>query len=168
ESALAQARRQDPSTLPAVLQNQVIQTLKAQLVALEGEQQQLAQVFTRRFDDVRMRQLQENIRELKRRIEVETDRVVASLEGDYRAAVQAEERLRRAAEQQRRLARRLGDQMVHYNLLRREVESNREIFSSLLDRLKETGVSAALLSSNVSIVDRAEVPLRPSKPAKTR
>ena len=168
ESALAQARRQDPNTLPAVLQNQVIQTLKAQLVALEGEQQQLAQVFTSRFDDVRMRQLKENIRELRRRIEVETARVVASLEGDYRAAVQAEERLRRAAEQQRRLARRLGDQMVHYNLLRREVESNREIFSSLLDRLKETGVSAALLSSNISIVDRAEVPLRPSKPAKTR
>ena len=34
----------------------------------------------------------------------------------------------------------------------------------LLTRLKETQISSSLLTSNISVVDRAEVPLRPSKP----
>ncbi len=168
ESALAQARRRDPGTLPSVLQSQVIENLKTQLVTLEGERQQLGQVFTRRFDDLRMRQLAENIREVKRRIDIETQKVVESLEADYRAAVRAEQGLQSAAGQQQRLVRQLGDQMVQYNLLRREVEGNREIFTALLGRLKETGVSGALLTSNISIVDRAEVPIGPSKPVKMR
>ena len=63
-------------------------------------------------------------------------------------------------------ARGLAESMAEYNLLRREVDTNRDLFTSLLNRLRETQVSAALLTSNISVVDAAEIPVKPSRPRK--
>jgi succinoglycan biosynthesis transport protein ExoP len=54
--------------------------------------------------------------------------------------------------------------MARYNLLRREVDTNRELYTGLSTRLKETQVSSSLLTSNISVVDRADVPLKRSGP----
>jgi capsular exopolysaccharide synthesis family protein len=62
------------------------------------------------------------------------------------------------------LARKLDGQMARYNLLRREVDTNRELYTGLSTRLKETQVSSSLLLSNISVVDRADVPLKRSSP----
>ena len=62
-------------------------------------------------------------------------------------------------DEQRTLTRKFGDQMVQYSLLRRDVDTSRELYTALLTRLKETQISSALLTSNIAIVDRAEVPL---------
>src|SRR4029079_16651652 len=70
-------------------------------------------------------------------------------------------------ESQRDRAMQLGDQMVQYNILRRDVDSSRELYAGLLTRLKETHISGDLVTSPISIVDRAEVPLHPSRPRKT-
>jgi capsular exopolysaccharide synthesis family protein len=56
--------------------------------------------------------------------------------------------------------------MARYNLLRRDVDASRELYTSLLTRLKETQITSALLTSNISIVDRAEVPLTAARPRK--
>ena len=60
----------------------------------------------------------------------------------------------------------LGDHLVQYNILRRDVDASRELYTSLLTRLKETQISGDLITSPISIVDRAEVPLQPSRPAR--
>src|SRR5262249_59386218 len=60
----------------------------------------------------------------------------------------------------------LAENMAKYNLLRREVDTNRDLYGSLLNRLRETQVSAALLTSNISVVDPAEIPISPSRPRK--
>src|SRR5262249_33273209 len=48
--------------------------------------------------------------------------------------------------------------------LRRDVDTSRELYTALLTRLKETQIASALLTSSIAIVDRAEIPLQPSKP----
>src|SRR5512144_756641 len=57
--------------------------------------------------------------------------------------------------------------MAEYNVLRREVDTSRDLYASLLGRLRETQISAALLMSNISIVDPAEIPNDPTYPRKT-
>ena len=57
--------------------------------------------------------------------------------------------------------RQLGGKMAEHRLLRRDVDTNRELYTVLLTRLKETQIASALVTSNISIVDRAEVPLTP-------
>ena len=43
---------------------------------------------------------------------------------------------------------------IQYNILKREVETNKDLYEGLLQRLKEAGVSAGLRSSNIHIVRR--------------
>ena len=53
---------------------------------------------------------------------------------------------------------------MQYNILKREVDTNKQLYEGLLQRLKEAGVSASLKASNIRIVDSAEPPARPVKP----
>ncbi|MDD4899914.1 MAG: polysaccharide biosynthesis tyrosine autokinase [Candidatus Omnitrophica bacterium] len=62
----------------------------------------------------------------------------------------------------------LNQKMGEYNILKREVESNKELYESLLKRAKETSVSEELQTSNIRIVDPAEVPKQPLGPNKPR
>jgi capsular exopolysaccharide synthesis family protein len=165
ESLVQQAQSRDIDALPAVLQSPLIVKLKGDLSTVEAEYQQLSQTFRPEYP--RMRQLQKSIGEMRAQVRAEVDRIVKGLETDFLAARQNERQVERAMDEQRSEALKLGDKMVAYNILRRDVDAGRELYTSLLTRLKETQISADLLTSPISIVDRAEVPLWPSRPRKS-
>lgn len=162
ESMLTQATRATPDALPAVLQDSLIAHLKEEATKLEGRYRELGQSFKAEYP--RMQRLAENIKEVRRQIHAEVQRVVEAARAEYRAALQSETEVRKLADEQRGLARKLDGQMARYNLLRREVDTNRELYTGLSTRLKETQVSSSLLISNISVVDRADVPLKRSGP----
>ncbi len=60
----------------------------------------------------------------------------------------------------------LNKKSTQYTILKREVDSNRQLYETLVKRAKETGVSEQLESSNIRIVDPAEVPELPVRPNK--
>jgi len=62
----------------------------------------------------------------------------------------------------------LNKKATKYSILKREVDSNKEIYETLVKRAKETGVSEQLELSNIRIVDPAEVPRSPIRPNKKR
>jgi capsular exopolysaccharide synthesis family protein len=165
EALAEETHKADVDTLPAVLQNPVIVNLKGNLATLEAQRRELGQTFRPEYP--RVRRLDQNISELRAQIHAEVERVTKGIESDYHAALQNEHQLEQAMDAQRARAMQLGDQMVQYNILRRDVDANRELYVSLLARLKETQISTDLLSSPITIVDRAEVPLRPSWPQKS-
>lgn len=162
ESMLAQATRATADSLPAVLQDPLIAHLKEEATKLEGRYRELGQSFKAEYP--RMQRLSENIREVRRQIHAEIQRFVEAARAEYRASLQKETEVRKLADEQRGLARKLDGQMARYNLLRREVDTNRELYTGLSTRLKETQVSSSLLTSNISVVDRADVPLKRSGP----
>jgi succinoglycan biosynthesis transport protein ExoP len=53
---------------------------------------------------------------------------------------------------------------VRYNILRREVDTNRQLYESLLQRFKEVSAESGITSNNVTSVDTAEQPRRPTSP----
>ena len=162
ESMLTQATRATADSLPAVLQDPLIANLKEEATKLEGRYRELGQSFKAEYP--RMQRLSENIKEVRRQIHAEIARFVEAARAEYRAALQKETEVRKLADEQRGLARKLDGQMARYNLLRREVDTNRELYTGLSTRLKETQVSSSLLLSNISVVDRADVPLKRSSP----
>jgi capsular exopolysaccharide synthesis family protein len=162
ESMLTQATRATADSLPAVLQDPLIAHLKEEATKLEGRYRELGQSFKAEYP--RMQRLSENIREVRRQIHTEIQRFVEAARSEHRAALQKETEVRKLADEQRGLARKLDGQMARYNLLRREVDTNRELYTGLSTRLKETQVSSSLLTSNISVVDRADVPLKRSSP----
>jgi len=85
-------------------------------------------------------------------------------DNEYKAALAKEQLLSEAFEKQKVLANQLNESNVQYNILRREVETSKQLYDGLLQRMKEAGVAAGLKSSNIRIVDEALVPKSPISP----
>jgi len=62
----------------------------------------------------------------------------------------------------------LNDKMIQYNVLKREVQTNRSLYDSLLKRAKETEVDKDLQVSNIRVIDWADVPKAPFSPNRER
>ena len=58
----------------------------------------------------------------------------------------------------------LRGRSIQYNILQREVDTNRSLYDALLQRYKEIGVAGGVGIAPVSIVDRADAPTLPYKP----
>jgi capsular exopolysaccharide synthesis family protein len=55
-------------------------------------------------------------------------------------------------------------QVAHYNVLKSDVDTNRQLYDSLLRNVQEAGMTSALRSSNIRVVDSAQPPTHPYKP----
>lgn len=149
-------------SLPGVADNRLMQELTVSLAQLQREHAQLATTFT--ADYYKVKELQNQIDEIQRVLTLERERVAKSLVNDYRAAVQRENLVRQAFNEQQKQAGQIAEVSVQYNILKREVDTNRQLYEGLLQRLKEAGVSAGLKASNIRIVDAADVPRKPARP----
>ncbi|MGE0824671.1 MAG: GumC family protein [Candidatus Binatia bacterium] len=162
EAQVRLIRKRAYTSLPAVIDNPLIQTLKEQLAPMEAEQSQLAVRF--KDDYPKLVQLKAQIAGTKERINAEIARVVAGIETAYLAADGKEQSLREKMEEQKAATLGLKDASVNYAILAREVDTNRQLYDSVLQRMKEMGVAAELRASNVSVVDKAVPPEFPSYP----
>jgi polysaccharide biosynthesis transport protein len=155
-------RKGNYDALPAVVNNTLIQTLTTQMARLEAEYAYLATQFKPGYP--KLDQLRAQVDETKRRLRQEIQRTAAGIESAYLATEATEKQLRAKMEEQKVATLRLKDASVDYAILAREVDTNRQLYDSVLQRMKETGVAAELRASNVSIIDRAEPSRTPSKP----
>jgi succinoglycan biosynthesis transport protein ExoP len=57
-----------------------------------------------------------------------------------------------------------SNKAVNYNMLKHEVDTSRQLYELLLQRVKEAAVASAIQASNIIVVDPARRPLRPYKP----
>lgn len=164
EALYRESQQADPDSASAVLSNPLIQALKKDYVSAEVDYSQLSKVY--KPDYPKMVRLREHIDQLKAKIKSETAKIISGIKSDYEAAVKREEYLKSALGKYKNEALNLNDKMVQYQILKREADTNRELYNGLLQRLKEIGVSASLTASNVQVLDRAEMPKTPHKPQK--
>jgi len=66
---------------------------------------------------------------------------------------------------QTRLVTQDSEKSIQYNILKREVDSNRQIYEAMLQRVKESTIASAMKASNVRVIDSAKVPEKPYKPS---
>jgi polysaccharide biosynthesis transport protein len=92
------------------------------------------------------------------------DRVKRAIQQRYLVAQAQERALSGGLERFKDQTLSEQDRAVQYNILHREVDTNRALYDALLQRYKEVSAAAGLASSNVSIVDRAETPRLPVWP----
>jgi len=62
----------------------------------------------------------------------------------------------------------LNQNLVQYNMLKKEVESNQQLYTVMLTRTKETDVSEKIETSRIRILDSAKPPSVPFKPQKKK
>ncbi len=162
ESLYRLVQASDYGSLPGVADNRMVQDLTVRLAELQREQAQVAATFTP--DYPKARQIQNQVSEIEAVLDRERKRAAQRIINDYEAAVRREQLVRQAFDEQQKQANLIANRSVQYNILKREVETNKQLYEGLLQRLKEAGVSAGLKTSNIRIVDAAEPPRKPARP----
>jgi exopolysaccharide transport family protein len=112
----------------------------------------------------KLEQLNSQLKEVDAQILGETKKLAGKIKGQYVAALQRESMLHDALEKQKQEENKLNESAIEYSLLKRDLDTNRQLYEGLLEKLKEAGVSAGLRSNNFRIVDVARVPTAPVEP----
>ena len=155
--AQARWRQASSGAMPAdMIGNSSIRPLQQQRAQLQGQYQLKLQTFKPDYPE--MQQLKGQIDELARQIAAENGSVRASVRAEYEAAAAQERMLMSQIATLRTEALDVDGRSIQYNILKREVDTNRELYDGLLQRFKEVGVAGDVRSNNISIIDRAEVP----------
>ncbi|MDX6712917.1 MAG: polysaccharide biosynthesis transport protein [Blastocatellia bacterium] len=164
EAQVRLIQKSDYDALPAVVNSTLIQTLKGQVATLEASYAALSNRYMPAYPA--LAQAQAQLDQAKERLAHEIREVVASIQSSFMAAQKKEDGLQDKLELQKAAALSLRDAAVEYALLAREADTNRQLYDSVVQRMKEMGMAAQLRASNVSIIDPAVPPLRPASPKK--
>ncbi|MGH9554411.1 MAG: GumC family protein [Terriglobales bacterium] len=142
--------------------NTLLDKLRSQEADLRTQYSQVTTQFGPSYP--RVVELRNQLTQIEGAIKDEIRKIAGRIESDYRGAMQREGMLGEALEKQKTLANKLNENAIQYNILKRDVETSRNLYEGLLQKLKEASVTAGLRSSNVRIVDAARVPTVPSEP----
>ncbi len=171
EMVAAQARyeavRNAPGrSLPESFKDERIRSLEGRLSELEGELAGYSSRYGPEWPAVKQLRSQSN--DLRAQLETARREAISSAEQNYQLARNRHNRIASTMTDQQQVVDLLDDDSIEYNILKREVESNKALYQGLLQRLKEATVAAGLEPSNIQVADRAITPSVASSPKKTQ
>ena len=157
ERIKAESRWQQVQTSgPAALDtgdNTVLATLRERRAELTAEYESLRSTFKPDYPE--LQQLTRRIAEVEARIEEETAAYAKVVEAEYDAALANEQLLRQKLDGLQAELLDLQGRSVEYNILKREADTNRQLYDGLLQRFKEIGVAGNVNPGSVALVDTA-------------
>jgi succinoglycan biosynthesis transport protein ExoP len=160
------AKQGDVDLVPQIRDSIGVQDLLRKRSDLNGQYTEAINQYGPNFPKVQ--RIQSQLKEIDQSLDREKRAVLVRLGSDYHEAQQREQLLVHTLDQQKSEANLMSGRMVQYNILKRDAEAEKALYDGLLTKLKEAGISAALQSSNIRVVDPAMIPSFPSRPAKAR
>ncbi|MBI4521121.1 MAG: polysaccharide biosynthesis tyrosine autokinase [Gemmatimonadetes bacterium] len=151
-----------PESIPAILQNVYLQSIKTRLADLQREKATLAQRYGDKYPDII--KVNASLEDVSSQLTLEVARAVEAIRSEYRSAIAEERTLVEALEDQKRAAMDLNRKSVGYTVLEREAQSNRQLYETLLQREKELQVANNSRGNNVRVIEQARVPAQPFAP----
>jgi polysaccharide biosynthesis transport protein len=149
-------------SLAQALDSQIIQNLKDRRTELQSEYRELLKVFKPSYP--KMQQIQEQLDQIDQEIAMEIGHIRDGIQLQYQAKLREEAKLLESIGGTRQEILALNSRSTDFGTLKREVDTNRELYDGLLQRMKEVGVAAGVSNNNISVVDRAEIPRGKHKP----
>lgn len=160
EAQYQQAGRAGESS--EALGNLALNELRQQRAGLAAQYQQMMTQFAPGYPAAKA--LKAQIDQIDRSIASEESRVFGSLRTKYQQASARERDLQAKVNELKADYLDLRRRSIQYNIYQQEVDTNKALYDGLLERFKQIGVSEGVGINNVSIVDPADVPQRPSSP----
>lgn len=157
-----QSIRGAPDTARQVLGSPTIQDYKRQRSKLDAELQLNSKIYKDGFPV--MVQLRAQIADIDAKIRAEVASILHSVGNQLEMARRQEAQVKTRLQQTRQEIVRGQDRLVDYNLLKREVDTSRELYGGLLQQAREVGVAGGVQTNNIQVVDKAEAPLFPHQP----
>jgi succinoglycan biosynthesis transport protein ExoP len=158
-----------PDYVPEAINNQLIQRLREDYVKLKREYEKLEERYQPDYPELQRTRVE--MESARKSLDDEINNLVKGSYSEFQTSLAKERSLEAEFNQQKDEAFKMNSNAVLYNGLKVEIQNKKTLLDSLLRRESETGVEArlkGLRTSNIRVVDRARVPVRPSSPNKKR
>ena len=162
EVAYNQALADGPSNLSQVLASPIVADLKTEYARLQSEYEQLSVTFQDGYPAVQS--VKARLQSVAERIAAEEHKILLGLKNEYLTVKDKAARLKARVETQKQRALNLNERATQFKIMAREVETNKNIYESLLQRSREIESMVGVSSSNINIVSPASISILPSKP----
>jgi succinoglycan biosynthesis transport protein ExoP len=159
-----QAQLEQTSSNPAdtTAENSAIRDYETKLTDLRRQLADVSSIL--QPESSKVLRLQAQIAQLESAVQKETERMRRASQGDFLAATRREHDLAAAWARQSAAVSNTTGRMTRYNSLKHEVESNRQFYDTMLQKVNEAGIASAVRQSNIRLVAPAEPAIHPSKP----
>ncbi len=151
-----------PGALSEVIGDDSLREMEGQLNELRKTEAELLTTYTPKHEKV------VKVRAQMGAIQVALEKQKAAslerLRGEFETAQHKEKLLAAEYAKQSQLVSGEAERSIQYGILKREVDSNRQLYDAMLQKVKETSVTSAMRASNIRVVDPASVPGMPYKP----
>lgn len=164
EAQFKQIKENGPNA-PLIVNNTLVAALRQQLVTQKAKVSALQKVFRGGHPDLQVEQA--NLTETQSGLNAEVKRIQESIKADYQAAVRTEKLLNDSLSAQKGQMVKLQNNLTDFQILKRDAQTNEQLYLALLARVKEASVAGTMVPSNVAVIDSARLPDKPFKP-KTR
>ena len=149
-------------SVPEALDDPTVREYGLRLAQLRQQRAQLTSTLTPAHHKVL--EVQSQIDALTSALETHRANIVRRTANEYESARRREELLAQAYHQQAHLVSIQAEKAIHYDTLKHEVDTSRQLYDALLQRVKHAGLAAAMRASNLLVVDPAKPPLLPYRP----
>jgi uncharacterized protein involved in exopolysaccharide biosynthesis len=151
-------------TIFTVADSSMIAKLKAEASDLDVEKSRLLKVYKAKHPEIL--KIDARIDQVQRQLRAELETMLEGVRTEFRVARAREQTLLDNVNRIRAEGQELNEKEIELLTLQRDVESNQQLYDSVLKRMKETGVTGGLETNNVRVVEEATAPGAPVKPRK--
>jgi polysaccharide biosynthesis transport protein len=151
---------------PLIVNHPLVAALRQQVVVQQGKVSALQKVF--RGDHPDLQAERANLTELQSRLNSEVQRLQESVRADYEAANRTEKLLSESFSDQKGQMAKLQNNLTDFQILKRDAQTNEQLYQALLARVKEASIAGTMVPSNVAVIDPARLPDKPFKPKSGR
>jgi succinoglycan biosynthesis transport protein ExoP len=153
-------------SLPQVLDDPSLREYQTRLADLRRQLAELGTSLTPA--NPRVQKVQAQMTELEDSLEKERHNVVSRITNDFRISERRERLISVEYEKQLLVVGDQAGKAIHYNVLKREVDTNRQIYEAMLQKVKEASIASAIRASGYRMVDPAQPPGEPYRPDPAR
>jgi succinoglycan biosynthesis transport protein ExoP len=150
----------DPQSLPEVLDDPALKDYRVRLADLRRQEAEMSSAFTPAYP--KAKHLQAQIAELESTIANERTNIRNRIRNEYSASKRNEDAVVEEYTAQSAKVGSLAQKTIHYNTLKRELETTRSMYEDMLKRVNDTELASVVRSSGIRVVDAATFPEPPS------
>jgi len=150
--------------IPSIASNETYSNLKNSIMEAEQNIIELSKKYG--VNHPAMIKAYENLNGLKGLQHQEIRSIIKTIKKDFELARLNEKNLKRSLELTKKDAIKLNERFIQYNILKREVETNRSLYEALITKLKEQGIIGEVQTINIWVLEEAKTPEFPYKPKK--
>lgn len=150
------------ATLPAIAENTAIQSIRTEIGKADGKIAELSKKYGPKHPT--MKRAVAELSDLNKKMKQEILHASRTIKNQYELTRENETSYRGLLNKTKKSAIDLNEKFIQYGILKRDVENNRKMYDALITRIKEKGVTEQVQTTNVWVVQEADVPEAPTSP----